>query len=106
MPAPRTALALHRLHDAPAETAPLLHRLRRWAKAATAVATAAADALCRAWTVRRILRELREMPDYRLRDIGLARSEIEAAVRGLDRAAPAGTAAPAGAVRHWTAQWR
>ena len=45
----------------------------------------AADAVCRNWAARRVLREMQSWPDGRLRDIGLSRAELAAAVLGTRR---------------------
>src|SRR5687768_5930792 len=44
-----------------------------------------ADALFRAWGARRLAREMAVLPDYRLKDIGLSRAEIGAAIAGFRR---------------------
>jgi uncharacterized protein YjiS (DUF1127 family) len=44
-----------------------------------------ADALARAWAMRRVVRELESWPDERLKDVGLKRGDVINAVRGLRR---------------------
>jgi len=43
------------------------------------------DALFRAWGARRLAREIEQWPDERLKDLGLSRAEVAAAVEGLRR---------------------
>ncbi len=43
------------------------------------------DRLLRAWSARRLAREMELWPDERLRDIGLSRTDIASAVEGVRR---------------------
>ena len=44
-----------------------------------------ADAAFRAWGARRLAREMAHWPEERLRDVGLSRAEVAAAIAGLRR---------------------
>jgi hypothetical protein len=43
------------------------------------------ERILRAWGARRLAREMQSWPDERLRDIGLSRAELAAAVEGVRR---------------------
>lgn len=58
------------------------HASVRAAGNAFASVLAAADRFCRAYAARRLLREMRDWPDERLKDIGVTREELANAIRG------------------------
>ena len=43
------------------------------------------DLFLRAWGARRLVREMQAWPDERLKDIGLARADLDAAIAGVRR---------------------
>ena len=62
-----------------------LHRLRFHVARAHERLAFRCDRALRAWGTRRLAREMESWPDERLRDIGLTRAEIGAAIEGLRR---------------------
>lgn len=62
-----------------------LQRLRYHAARASARLVLWCDHALRAWGARRLAREMESWPEERLRDIGLARAEIGAAIEGVRR---------------------
>jgi len=77
--------AAARFSPADAAARAVRHPLARALGAVLGPAVRAADAFCRAYAARRLLREMRDWPDHRLRDIGLTRAELAAAILGVRR---------------------
>jgi len=85
MPNPTRAAVLGRNARAADPLARRLRRLRRHAGLKLGRLWHRCDLLLRAWGARRLAGDMQAWPDERLRDIGLSRADLGAAIEGVRR---------------------